>query len=63
MMRTSGKNPCTCTYLKAGLRYPKGRSHGKHGHGLWLDTLYFLCNQSETVSKVDNCCLDATSYL
>ena len=54
MVCTTGENPGSGTNLEGRLGNPKGRCHGKVGHGLGLDALYLLGNETETVAKVNN---------
>ena len=62
-MRTAGEDPGACTDLERGLGHPKGTGHGQVRHGLRLDALHFLRNETEAVAQVYDSGLDATARL
>ena len=53
MVRTTSQNPGTSTNLEGGLGNPKSRSHRKVRHGLGLDTLNLLRDETEAIAKIN----------
>ena len=63
VVSTTGEDPGSSTDLEGGLGDPEGRSHGQVRHGLRLNALNLLRNQTEAVAKVNDCSLDTTANL
>ena len=63
VVSTTCENPCGSTNLEGRLRNPQGAGHGQMRHGLRLDALDFLRDQTEAIAKVNDGCLDTTASL
>jgi len=63
VVSTTSQNPCTSTNLKRGLWNPESAGNRQIRHGLWLDALNLLRNQTEAVAKIYDSSLDATTHL
>ena len=63
MVCTTCQYPCACADLKCGLRNPQGRCNRQFGHRFGFDALYLAGNKTETVTQVNDGCLDTTAGL
>ena len=58
---TASEDPCSSTDLEGGLRNPESTGNRQMRHGLRLDALHLLRNQTEAVAKVNDGGLDTTT--